>query len=132
MTLKIKVKRIQVNRYDTRRNALDLTFLYFEGDKQYSVKKMFNIDENSMLFVKNLLQEIKKSAKVKYNLDNDESFDNIVNVIFDEVEDGDTEDKLTTVMDRLKEKAKGFRKIRSADNYLDKHYEINNLIIDIK
>lgn|SRR3989338_750455 len=132
MTLKIKVKKVQVNRYDTRKNSLDLTFIYLEGDKQYSVKKDFNINENSMLFVKNLLQEIKKSAKVKYNLDNDESFDNIVNVIFDEVEDGDTEEKLMTVIDRLKEKAKGFKKIRSADNYLDKHYEINNLVIDIK
>jgi len=132
MTLKIKVKKVQVNKYDTRKNSLDLTFIYLEGDKQYSVKKDFNINENSMLFVKNLLQEIKKSAKVKYNLDNDESFDNIVNVIFDEVEDGDTEEKLMTVIDRLKEKAKGFKKIRSADNYLDKHYEINNLVIDIK
>ena len=85
-----------------------------------------------MLFVKNLMQELKKSAKVKYNLDNDESFNNIVNVLFDESEDGDTEEKLISVMDKLKDKVKGFKKVRSAENYLDKHYEINNLVIDIR
>ena len=132
MSVKIKIKKVQVNRYDLRTNSLDLLFTYFEGEKQFNVKKMFNINENSMLFVKNLLQEIKKSAKVKFNLDNDENFDNIVNVIFDEIEDGDTEEKLIAVMDRLKEKVKGFKKVKSAENYLDKHYEINNLVIDIR
>ncbi|HLC73571.1 MAG TPA: hypothetical protein VJH20_02960 [Candidatus Nanoarchaeia archaeon] len=132
MSVRIKVKKVQVNRYDLRDNSLELVFTYFEGDKQYAVKKNYSTNENSMLFVKNLLQEIKKSAKVKYNLDNDENFDNIVNIIFDEVEDGDTEDKLIAVMDKLKEKVKGFKKVKSAENYLDKHYEINNLVIDIK
>lgn len=132
MSLKIKIKRVQVNKFDFRNNSLELVFLYLEGDKQYTVKKTFGANENSMLFVKNLMQEIKKSAKVKYNLDNDESFDNIVNVLFDEVEDGETEEKLISVMDKLKDKVKGFKKIRSADNYLDKHYEINNLVIDIR
>ena len=78
MSLKIKVKRVQVNKFDYRNNTLELVFLYLEGDKQYTVKKLFSINDNSLLFVKNLMQEIKKSAKVKHNLDNDEPFDNIV------------------------------------------------------
>ncbi|MBS3149609.1 hypothetical protein J4455_02850 [Candidatus Woesearchaeota archaeon] len=132
MSLKIKVKRVEVKKFDFRNNSLELTFLYLEGDKQYTIKKPFSLNENSMLFVKNLMQELKKSAKVKYNLDNDESFNNIVNVLFDESEDGDTEEKLISVMDKLKDKVKGFKKVRSAENYLDKHYEINNLVIDIR
>ena len=132
MAVKVKVKRVQVARYDMKNNSLELVFMYYESDKLYTVKKNFAVNDNTLLFVKNLMQEIKKSAKVKFNLDNDETFDNIVNVIFDEVEDGATEEKLVAVMDRLKEKVKGFKKAKSAENYLDKHFEINNLIIDIR
>lgn len=132
MSVKIKIKRVQVSRYDMRHNSLELLFTYLEGERTFTVKKNYTPEDNTLLFVKNLMQEIKKSAKVKHNLDNDEPFDNIVSVLFDEIEDGDTEEKLISVMDKLKDKVKGFKKVKSADNYLNKHYEINNLVIDIR
>jgi hypothetical protein len=128
----IKLKKIQLKKYDSLKKTVDLDIDYLENDKVNTINKKFNLDESSLLFAKNLLTELKKQAKVKYNLNFDESFDNFVNVLLDEEELGYTEERLATGLNRIKERIRGFRTIQSHENYINKFHDLNNYSIDFK
>jgi hypothetical protein len=128
----IKLKKIQLKKYDSLKKTVDLDIAYLENDKINTINKKFNLDESSLLFAKNLLTELKKQAKVKYNLNFDESFDNFVNVLLDEEDAGYTEERLATGLNRIKERIRGFRTIQSHENYINKFHDLNNYSIDFK
>ena len=128
----LKLKRLQVKKYDGLRGVIDLYIEYLENDKLKGVDKRLQIAENSILFAKNFLLEIKKQAKVMHNLDSGSPFDSFVNVLFDETEEGYTEERLVNAINRVKERIKGFKSIKSADNYINKYHEVNNTMIEFR
>lgn len=128
----LKLKRLKIKKYDSARNNVDIDIEYLENDKLNTVNKKFGLDESSLLFAKNFLTEIKKQAKVKYNLNFNEPFDNFVNVILGEEEIGYTEERLATCLNRIKERIRSFKSIKSYDNYINKFHDISNYSIDFK
>lgn len=128
----LKLKSLKVKKYDSLKGAVDLYIEYVENDKIKGVDKRLNLSENSILFAKNFLSEVKKQAKVMANLDSGNAFDSFVNVLFDEKEEGYTEEKLVNAINRIKERIKGFRSIKSADNYINRYHEVNNTLIEFR
>lgn len=128
----LKLKKLKLKKYDSAKHIVDIDLEYLENDKSYLINKKFNLDESSLLFAKNFLTEIKKQAKVKYNLNFNESFDNFVNVLLDEEDLGYTEDRLATALNRIKERVRSFKSIRNYDNYINKFHDLSNFSIEFK
>ena len=128
----LKLKSLKLKKYDSAKHIVDIDLEYLENDRSYLINKKFNLDESSLMFAKNFLTEIKKQAKVKYNLNFDESFDNFVNILLDEEDVGYTEERLTTALNRIKERVRSFKSIRSYDNYINKFHDMSNFPMDFK
>ena len=128
----LKLKRVVVKSYNSSKHTVDIDIEYLENDKSNMVNRQFNVEEGSLLFAKNFLNELKKQSKIKYNLNFDEPFDNIVNVMFDEDEIGYTEEKLVGCLNRIKEKVRSFRSIRSYDNYINRFHDLSNYSIEFR
>ncbi len=128
----IRLRKLQLKKYDSGKKLINIDFQYLENDKPYTINKDFNLEGSSLLFAKNVLTEIKKQAKVKYNLNFDESFDNFVNVLLDEEEIGYTEERLATGLNRIKEKIRGFKSIQSHENYINRFHDLNNYTVEFK
>lgn len=128
----LKLKKVFVKKFESAKNSVDIDIEYFEDEKLNNVSKKFNLDESSLLFAKNFLTEIKKQSRITYNLDNDESFENFVNVVFDEEEIGYTEERFATGLNRIKERIRSFRSIKSYDNYINKYHDLSNYSIEFK
>ncbi len=128
----LKLKRVVVKSYNSTKHSVDIDIEYLENEKINRINKQFNVEESSLLFAKNFLNELKKQSKVKYNLNFDEPFDNIVNVMFDEDEIGYTEEKLAGGLNRIKERVRSFRSIKSYDNYINRFHDLSNYSIEFK
>lgn len=128
----LKLKSLKVKKYDGLKGIVDLYIEYLENDKLKGVDKKLSLSENSILFAKNFLTEIKKEAKVMSNLDSGNAFDSFVSVLFDEKEEGHTEERLINAVNRVKERIKGFKSIKSADNYINRYHDVNNTLIEFR
>lgn len=128
----LKLKRLVVKSYNSSKHAVDIDIEYLENDKVNKINKQFNVEESTLLFAKNFLNDLKKQSKVKYNLDFDEPFDNMVNVMFDEDEIGYTEERLAGGLNRIKERIRSFRSIKSYDNYINRFHDLSNYSIEFR
>ena len=128
----LKLKRVKVKKYNSVNNSVDLEVTYLENDKMGTVEKKFALSDSAIIFAKNLLTELKKQTKVIHNLNFNVPLENFVNVFYDEEEAGFTEERLAVGLNRIKDKVREFKNIRSAENYMNRFHDLSNINIEFR
>lgn len=125
----VKFKKIVVDRTDTKNNRFDLTVFYEENNTLGQIKKVYNFEETTDAFTEKMIREVKEKVRQKYNLDEDEDdpFSNYTNVLLDEKEEGQQQEKVSSALKRLKEKVKNFKSLRMSTDYINKYQELSTL-----
>ncbi|MBS3108578.1 hypothetical protein J4409_01775 [Candidatus Woesearchaeota archaeon] len=112
---------------DVHKNDLRLLIQYEENGLLKSIDKVLLAGDDVDKFVSNMLKDIKTSAKNKYVVNSNDILDGFVNVVIDENDDGETEERIIGGLKRLRERLKGFKSINSADNYMNRFHDMSKL-----
>jgi hypothetical protein len=120
----LKFKRIEVTKVDTRNNVLEMAFFYDENGKEFKHTKNYSLEADVDGFVNTLINEVKTKTHERNAVivDDDDFLSFHLNVLLDENEPGLTKDKIANAVRRFKDKIRGFRSLRSSENYID-HYQ---------
>ena len=130
--VKITIKRVSVQKFDFRNNTLYLNVDYLEDDKPQKYSNKVSLEESGLLFVKDAIFKMRNEARMRHGIDGKDVFGNYGKVVINEKEEGQTEEKLIEAINRIRDKAKDFKRVKSAENYMNRLFEINNLKIDFK
>lgn len=116
----------QINKGDLR-----LFIRYTENNSPKSIEKILVADDSIEDFVVKLLKEIRMMVKKSNQPFSDNMLNSFVNVVIDEKEIGETEERIIAGLKKLRDKVRGFRSVRSADNYMNKFFDVSRLEIKL-
>ena len=122
----LKFKSISA-KSDILKNSLRLTINYDENNIQSAVEKVILADDNVDDFVSKLVKELRSSIKSKHAITSENPLDNFVTVVLDEDDVGEAEEKIANGIKKLRDKVRGFKSVKSADNYMNKFFDVSML-----
>ena len=122
----LKFKSISA-KSDILKNSLRLTINYDENNIQSAVEKVILADDNVDDFVSKLVKELRSSIKSKHTITSENPLDNFVTVVLDEDDVGEAEEKIANGIKKLRDKVRGFKSVKSADNYMNKFFDVSML-----
>src|SRR3989344_677939 len=122
----LKFKNISA-KPDILKNSLRLTINYDENNIQSAVEKVILADDNVDDFVSKLVKELRSSIKSKHAATSENPLDNFVTVVLDEDDVGEAEEKIANGIKKLRDKVRGFKSVKSADNYMNKFFDVSML-----
>ena len=133
-TVKLKFNRINVDKVDTRNNQLEMTFFYEENGKEMKHRKIYRLADDVDGFVNSLINEVKVKSHERnaVMVDNDDFLSYHMNILIEEPEPGVTKEKIANTVRRFKDKIRGFRNLKSSDNYISHYNELIGLKSDIE
>ncbi len=125
----LKLKKIVVDKTDTKNNKFYMTIFYEEGGVMQQIKKVYDFEQTTDDFADNLIREIKEVTRKKMCSDDneDDPLCNYVLVMMDEKEEGQQQEKLASALKRLKEKVKNFKSLKLSADYINKYQELSTL-----
>lgn len=125
----IKLKKVIVDKTDTKNNKFYTTIYYEENGALGHIKRIYDFDETSDMFAENTIAEIKNMTRQKLctNDDDDDPLCNYALVMMEEKEEGQQQEKLASAIKRLKEKVKNFKSLRMSTDYINKYQELSTL-----
>lgn len=129
----LKLKKVVVDRTDTKNNKFYMTIHYEENGVLDQVKKIYDFEETSDDFAENVIREIKDRTRQKlcrYD-DDDDPLCNYAMVVMEEKEEGQQQEKLASAIKRLKEKVKNFKSLRMSTDYINKYQELSTLQVEL-
>lgn len=128
-TVKLKFTRINVDKVDTRENVLEMSFFYEENGKEMKHKKNYRMEDDVDSFVNTLITEVKLKSHERNAVlvDDDDFLSYHMNILMDEPEPGITKEKISNTLKRFKDKIRGFRSLRSSENYIQHYNELIGL-----
>ncbi|MEW6063508.1 MAG: hypothetical protein AB1571_04030 [Nanoarchaeota archaeon] len=92
----------------------------------------FDLESGVINFIRGVMDELKKRTKEKYGRYSDDITEGVVNVIFDESEIGETEEKLVKSIEKIKMKMNDFKRTKYSSDYMGKFHDLSSTIIDIR
>jgi len=122
----LKFKSISA-KSDILKNSLRLTINYDENNIQSAVEKVILADDNVDDFVSKLVKELRSSIKSKHTITSENPLDNFVTVVLDEDDVGEAEEKIANGIKKLRDKVRGFKSVKSADNYMNRFFDVSRL-----
>lgn len=125
----VKLKKVVVDRTDTKNNKFYMTIYYEEGGVLNQIKKVYSFEETSDAFAEITIAEIREKTRQKLcnSEDDDDPLCNYALVMMDEKEEGQQQEKLASAVKRLKEKVKNFKSLRMSTDYINKYQELSTL-----
>jgi len=132
-TIKLKFKKIEVDKVDIRNALLIMTFFYEENGKPRQLQKNYSLKEDVDTFVNKLISEIKEDC-CKRNavlIDDDDFLSYHLNILLDENEEGVTKEKIANAIKRFKDKIRSFRNLRESESYIQHYNELIGLKADL-
>ncbi|MEM4245315.1 MAG: hypothetical protein QXR60_03885 [Candidatus Nanoarchaeia archaeon] len=125
----IKLKKIVVDKTDTKNNKFYLTIFYDESGVMQQIKKVYDFEQTTDDFADKLIKEIKEEARKRVCVeeDDDDPLCNYALVMMDEKEEGQQQEKLASALKRLKEKVKNFKSLKLSSDYINKYQELSTL-----
>ena len=126
----LKFKSIEA-KPEINKSNLRLFIRYEENGILKTSEKVLLADDSIEKFVPNFLRELKSSLKNKYSGNSDDILEGFVNVVIDESDEGESEEKIVNGLKRLRERLRGFKSIKSADNYMNKFYDMSKLEVKL-
>ncbi len=126
----IKLKKLIVDNADTKNNRFYLTVYYEENGTMRYITKTYDFGETSDAFAEKLIREIKELARQRLSAgyeDDDDPLSNYSNVLLEEKEEGQQQERLASAVKRLKEKVKNFKSLRMSTDYINKYQELSTL-----
>jgi hypothetical protein len=125
----IKLKKVIVDRTDTKNDKFYLTVYYEENGILGQIKKVYNFCETSDMFARMAIQEIKENVRQRFSRDDDDDdpLGNYAMVMMEEKEEGQQQEKLASAIKMLKEKVKTFKSMKMSTDYINKYQELSTL-----
>jgi len=125
----VKLKKIVVDKTDTKNNKFYMTIHYEENGVLNHIKKVYDFGETSDAFSEMAIAEIKKKTREKFcqGEDEDDPLCNYSLVMMDEKEEGQQQEKMASAIKRLKEKVKNFKSMKMSTDYINKYQELSTL-----
>jgi len=128
--VKIRFKRVEVLKIDTKYNQLHLNFVFQESGIEGSVRKIMPLsDNNTNSVIHGVYSDIRNS--VSGTLDSDDPWESRVSIVFVEEEKEDVSERLSVAIKRLKEKINHFRSNNTSDGYLNRWTDIKELKVEL-
>lgn len=125
----LKLKKVVVDRTDTKNNKFYMTIYYEENGSLNNVKKTYDFGQTTDEFAESLIREIKEATRQRVcgSGDDDDPLCNYALVMMEEKEEGQQQEKLASAIKRLKEKVKNFKSLRMSTDYINKYQELSTL-----
>jgi len=129
----VKLKKLIVDRTDTKNNKFYMTIYYEENGNMNKIRKIYDFNQTTDSFAEAVINEIKQKTREKYCIqeDDDDPLCNYVNVLMIEKEEGQQKEKLAGELKRLKEKVKNFKSMKMSTDYINKYQELSTLRADL-
>ena len=126
----LKFKSIEA-KPDALKSSMKVLVHYYENNDEKVVEKVLMINEPAENFAASLMKEIRTTAKNKDSTKSGNFLDNFVNIVVDERDIGETEEKIVAALKRLREQIRGFKNVKTADNYMNKFFDMSRLEIKL-
>ena len=126
----LKFKSIEA-KPDVLKSSMKVLVHYYENNEEKVVEKILMINEPAENFAASLMKEIRTMAKNKYSTKSGNFLDNFVNIVVDEKDTGETEEKIGAALKRLREHVRSFKNVKTADNYMNKFFDMSRLEIKL-
>lgn len=126
----VKLDRIEA-KPDVNKSNLKLLIHYNENNVQKTAEKTLLAEDSIDSFVSSFMKELRNSIKNAYAKNSEKPFDSFVTVVFDESDVGEAEEDMVSALKRLRDKVRGFRSVKSADNYMNKFYDMSKLEVKL-
>lgn len=128
--VKVRFKRIEVLKIDTKNNEMHLNFVFEQGGIEHSIKRVVDLrDDNTPSIVKGVYSDVREALSSL--TDTEDPWENLTSVVFVEKSNEDMEDRLSVAVKRLKDKIKNFRSNRTSDGYLNRWSDMKELKIEL-
>lgn len=126
----LKFKSISA-KSDILKNSLKLAIYYDENNEQKIIEKSILADDSIDDFASRLIKELRTSIKNKYAKNSDNLLDNFVTIVLDEDDVGEAEERIANGIKKLRDKVRGFKSVKSADNYMNKFFDVSKLEVKL-
>ena len=126
----LKFKSIEA-KPDALKSSMKVLVHYYENNDEKVVEKVLMINEPAENFAASLMKEIRTTAKNKDSTKSGNFLDNFVNIVVDERDIGETEEKIVAALKRLREQIRGFKNVKTADNYMNRFFDMSRLEIKL-
>ena len=115
----VKLTSVEMTRY-ARNEPTILKIFFNDGNKEHYIEKTSSLDSLEELSSQ-IMNDIKKNIKDMNSKDGPGIFDNIVTVIFGDIDDEEkAEEKLTNSLRRIKDDIRKLKMQNTAQNYLQR------------
>lgn len=129
-SIKVRLTKID-GRLDFKNNLINFTIFFEDDSALRELSKRYVLDDDVGEFVKNFIAQIKQDCKKRHQGYGTDILEGFVQVYLDEKEAGDTEEKIINAINKVKLNVKNFRRIKSADDYMNKYYALSKIKIDL-
>lgn len=129
-SVKVRLTKID-GRLDFKNNLINFTIFFEDDSALRELSKRYLLDDDVGEFVKNFIAQIKQDCNKRHQGYGTDILESFVQVYLDEKEAGDTEEKIINAINKVKLNVKNFRRIKSADDYMNKYYALSKIKIDL-
>ncbi|MBS3095090.1 hypothetical protein J4231_00250 [Candidatus Woesearchaeota archaeon] len=127
----IKFRKIEA-KPDVNKSNLKLFIHYDENNIHKISEQLLLADEQIGQFVSRFMKGLRTSIKQNNSSSSSENFmDNFITIIVDEQEVGEAEENMVIALKKLRDKVRGFRSVKSADNYMNKFFDMSKLEVKL-
>src|SRR3989344_6729085 len=133
-TIRLKFKTLEIPKLDFKENIADLILIYEENGVENKFSRTYPLDKNPALFTQKIMQDIKTKTKEKYSVlieDTNEIFSTYINIILDEKDEDETETKIVNALNRIKDKLKNLRTVKTSSDYMRKYSEFSRMKVNL-